>query len=219
MENNLKKNGYMYVKVLVSQSCPTLCNPMDYSCDPLGSSVHGIFQARIMEWVAIPFSRGFPDPWVKLRSPAFQADSLLSEPPYVWLICSLYIWNLLNTGNQLYSSKKKKKRKIGNREGKHWQVNNYSWSWASKATKELWISLQGSELKKFKYLRWYVFLYRVLKRPSINWWEKHKGRHLNQRWSLVKINQWLMSRIMRRIHLTLNVRREETSCLVGWWDI
>ena len=81
MENNLKKNGYMYVKVLVSQSCPTLCNPMDYSCDPLGSSVHGIFQARIMEWVAIPFSRGFPDPWVKLRSPAFQADSLLSEPP------------------------------------------------------------------------------------------------------------------------------------------
>ena len=41
---------------LVAKSCPTLCNPMDYS--PPGSSVHGIFQARILEWVAISFSRG-----------------------------------------------------------------------------------------------------------------------------------------------------------------
>ena len=40
----------------VAQSCPTLCNPMD--CSLPGSSVHGIFQARIQEWVAISFSRG-----------------------------------------------------------------------------------------------------------------------------------------------------------------
>ena len=40
------------------QLCPTLCNPMDYSLP--GSSVHGIFQARILEWVAMPFSRDFP---------------------------------------------------------------------------------------------------------------------------------------------------------------
>ena len=45
-----------YVKVLVAESCSTLCNSMD--CSPPGSSVHGIFQARILEWVAIPFSRG-----------------------------------------------------------------------------------------------------------------------------------------------------------------
>ena len=38
------------------QSCPTLCNPMDYS--PPGSSVHGILQERILERVAMPFSRG-----------------------------------------------------------------------------------------------------------------------------------------------------------------
>ena len=44
------------VKVLVAQSCPTLCDPMD--CSPSVSSVHGILQARILEWVAIPFSRG-----------------------------------------------------------------------------------------------------------------------------------------------------------------
>ena len=40
---------------LVAKSCPTLCNPMD--CSPPGSSVHGISQARILEWVAIFFSR------------------------------------------------------------------------------------------------------------------------------------------------------------------
>ena len=38
----------------VAQSCPTLSNPMD--CSPPGSSVHGIFQARVLEWVAIAFS-------------------------------------------------------------------------------------------------------------------------------------------------------------------
>ena len=43
------------VEVLVAQSCPTLCNPMDYS--PSGSSVQGILQARILEWEAIAFSR------------------------------------------------------------------------------------------------------------------------------------------------------------------
>ena len=42
--------------VLVTQLCPTLCDPMDRS--PPGSSVHGILQGRILEWVAIPFSRG-----------------------------------------------------------------------------------------------------------------------------------------------------------------
>ena len=44
----------MYVCVLVAQSCPTLWDPMDYS--PPGSSVHGILQARILEWGAISFS-------------------------------------------------------------------------------------------------------------------------------------------------------------------
>ena len=45
----------------VAQSCLTLCNPMD--CSPPGSSVHGILQARILEWVAISSSRGSSQPW------------------------------------------------------------------------------------------------------------------------------------------------------------
>ena len=69
----------------VAQSCLTLCNPMD--CSPPGSSVHGILQARIPEWVAMPSSRGSsrpedpPDPGMEPGSPALQADSLPSEPP------------------------------------------------------------------------------------------------------------------------------------------
>ena len=43
-----------------AQSCPTLCDPM--KCCPPGSSVHGVFQARIQEWVAIPFSWGSSQP-------------------------------------------------------------------------------------------------------------------------------------------------------------
>ena len=46
--------------VLVAQSCPTLCDPMDSS--PPGSSVHGILQARTLEWVAHPFSKGSSQP-------------------------------------------------------------------------------------------------------------------------------------------------------------
>ena len=46
----------MKMKVLVAQLCPTLCDPMD--CSPSGSSVRGNPQARIPEWVAIPFSKG-----------------------------------------------------------------------------------------------------------------------------------------------------------------
>ena len=46
--------------VLVAQSCLTLCHPMD--CSPPGSSVHGILWVRILEWVAIPFSRGCSQP-------------------------------------------------------------------------------------------------------------------------------------------------------------
>ena len=51
---------YLTVVVLVAQSCPTLCDPMDHSL--LGSSVHGILQARILEGVTIPLSRGSSQP-------------------------------------------------------------------------------------------------------------------------------------------------------------
>ena len=65
--------------VLVAQLCQTLCDPMNYSLP--GSSVHGILQARILEWVAISFSRGSSQPGINSGSPALQADSLQSEPP------------------------------------------------------------------------------------------------------------------------------------------
>ena len=56
------------------QSYPTLCHPAD--CNPPASSVHGISQARIMEWVAIFFSSNIPNPAIEPVSPAWQANSL-----------------------------------------------------------------------------------------------------------------------------------------------
>ena len=57
------------VKVKVTQWCPTLCDPLNYA-------VRGILQARILEWVAFPFSKGSSQP----RSPTSRADSLTAEP-------------------------------------------------------------------------------------------------------------------------------------------
>ena len=62
----------------VAQLCPTLCDPVDRS--PPVSSVHGILQAGILEWVAISFSRGSSRSRIEPRSPALQADALTSEP-------------------------------------------------------------------------------------------------------------------------------------------
>ena len=66
------------VRMLVAQLCSTLCDPMD--CSPQGSSVHGISQVRILEWVAIPFSGDLPNPGVKPSSPTLQVDTLPAEP-------------------------------------------------------------------------------------------------------------------------------------------
>ena len=52
----------------VAQSCPALCDPMD--CSLPGSSIHGIFQAIVLEWLPFPSPADLPDPGIKLRSPA-----------------------------------------------------------------------------------------------------------------------------------------------------
>jgi len=50
-------------------------------CSPSGSSVHGISQARILEWVAISFSEDLPDPEIKPTCPAFAGEFFTPEPP------------------------------------------------------------------------------------------------------------------------------------------
>ena len=61
------------MKVKVAHLCPTLCDPMDYS-------VHGILQARILAWVAIPFSRESSQPRDRTQVSHLQADSIPAEP-------------------------------------------------------------------------------------------------------------------------------------------
>ena len=63
--------------MLVTPLCPTLCNPMD--CSTPGSSTHRILQARIREWVAIPFSVRSSQLRDQASFSALQADSLQSE--------------------------------------------------------------------------------------------------------------------------------------------
>ena len=61
------------MKVKVTQSRPTLC-------DPTGYTVHGILQVRTLEWADFPFSGDLPNPGIEPRSPTLQADSLPAEP-------------------------------------------------------------------------------------------------------------------------------------------
>jgi len=67
---------------LVTQLCLTLCDPMDYSLPD--SSVHEVFQARILEWVAIFFSTDLPDPGIKPLSrvsPVLVGGFFTTTPP------------------------------------------------------------------------------------------------------------------------------------------
>ena len=57
---NISKNIFLILKVKVVQSCLTPCNPL--YCSPPGSSIHEVFQARIVEWVAISYFRGSSAP-------------------------------------------------------------------------------------------------------------------------------------------------------------
>ncbi|CAI9169936.1 unnamed protein product [Rangifer tarandus platyrhynchus] len=62
------------LKVKFTQLCPTLCYPIDYTA-------HGTLQARVLEWVVIPFSRGLPNPEIQPKSSTLQEDSLPAKPP------------------------------------------------------------------------------------------------------------------------------------------
>ena len=77
--SNLLPNLFEKVQVLVAQLCLTLCHPMD--CSPPGSSVHGILQARILEWVAILLSRGSYQPRDQTQVSCITGRFLPSEPP------------------------------------------------------------------------------------------------------------------------------------------
>ena len=62
-----------------AQSSPTLRDPMD--CSVAGSSVHGVLQARVLEWLPFPSPGALPDPGIEPRFPTLQADTLPSELP------------------------------------------------------------------------------------------------------------------------------------------
>ena len=96
---------YWKLKSLVTQSCLTLCNPLDYS--PPGSSVHGILQARILEWVAMPFSQGSPNPGTEWQGLLHGRQILYhlnhQENPLLGLIkCYFILFNLFPWLHQVF---------------------------------------------------------------------------------------------------------------------
>ena len=93
-------NWFNFMKMKVGQSCPTPCNPMDYT-------VHGILQTRILEWVAIPFSRGSSQPrdWTQISCVAggFFTSWATREAQEYWmgrlsLLQGMFLTQELNRG-------------------------------------------------------------------------------------------------------------------------
>ena len=81
------------VVVFVTQSCPTLCDTMDFSWPC--SSVNGIFQARILDWVAIPFSRQCSQPrdWTQVSCMANRFFTIwITRDRYIWITDLLNSW-------------------------------------------------------------------------------------------------------------------------------
>ena len=88
----------------VAQSCPTLCHPVD--CSPPGSSIHGILQARILEWVAISFPRGSSQlrDWTQVSHIAGRCFNLWPTREYFTkLVCKYRTvnWSTLAEGNKM----------------------------------------------------------------------------------------------------------------------
>ena len=79
---------------LVTQSCLTLCNPTN--CSPPGSSVHGILQAIILEWVVTSFSWGSSRPrdwtWVSCIAGRFFISLVTREAPHIYVYMNIYIY-------------------------------------------------------------------------------------------------------------------------------
>ena len=86
-------NFFIICMSKVTQSCPTLCDPMD--CSLPGFSVHGIFQARVLEWVAISFSRGSSQPrdWT-------QVSLIVGKWLYSQAHSFIYLGNILPNQNE-----------------------------------------------------------------------------------------------------------------------
>ena len=112
-----------YLKVKVTQSCPTLWDPMDCSLPGLSWIVHGILQARILDWLAVPFSRGSSQPrdWTQASNTAgrFFTSWATREAHYLLLKANSYsgLWYLSDKAKNTQTSSRPPAMEMPSRAG------------------------------------------------------------------------------------------------------
>ena len=89
----IQQSPWKFPEKLITQSSPTLCDPRD--CSPPGSSAHGILEARILEWVAVPSSRGSSQPWDQTRVSHITGRFFSIWAPKGALLYSMYFYSYL----------------------------------------------------------------------------------------------------------------------------
>ena len=139
------------VQVLVTQLCPTLCDPM--VCGPPGYSVHGIHQARILEWVAMPFSRG--SSWTRDRA---WVPCIAGRFFIIWAIKEYHLvkrGQVWDWGSEQLVTSEKMKILVK-------QIKSLGISWAGLPSElAMYVTLKG--------MTWALWLRQKKKRPSRTW--------------------------------------------------
>ena len=168
-EANTALQSHYVMCTKLFQSCPALCNPMD--CSPPGPSVHGILQARILEWVAISSFRGSSQP-VSLESPAFASEFKrhLGSPVHLYAYLKkkkpkpknqLYsytktknkeVWVLLACGQTENRGDGRENRGLGPGTLHHWGQAEQEKRWSRKNARALGVkdSLEGRDFRRRK---------------------------------------------------------------------
>ena len=157
----------------VTQSCLTLWDPMD--CSPPGSSVYGILQARILEWVAMPSFRGSCQPGIKPASPAVPALQAGSSP-------------LSHRGNLNYTSIKKRRRRrwrnmllvMGNMVaqsqkliyGIFWEQGRTEF-WCQDILENGWLTRRNWYCESFSLIKYFKMVFYTVGKNYLNSWYDH----------------------------------------------
>ena len=157
-----------------AQSCPTLCNPVD--CSPPGSSVHGISQARIPEWVPISFSRESSLPWQADSLPLSHQWSLrvmLHRHKYYTDLFSFWVMILWLSEETLQIAEKRRKVK-GKRENERYTHLNAEFHRIARRDKKAFLNDQCIETQENNRMRKTRDLFKIIEIPR---------EHFMQRWA------------------------------------
>ena len=160
------------VCVLVTQSCLTLCNPMNYS--PPGSSSMGFSRQEYLSGLPCPSPGDLPDLWIEPGSPALQVDSLPSEPSVYW---ALKVCETCIKRSWVQNMEKQKRKRTTFALPNTWHPPKYPVAWSYK---------RGFRLLLFRHLPWRSHFHNQPK-FCLDTFSNHVQGRFKEQWCRIKV--------------------------------